>query len=448
MPALNVWMNGELVGEWGTRQGGVPYLRYAESWRNSKNSRSISLSLPLTPTLEIRGVEVDYYFDNLLPDSPEIRRRLREKYGVRSNSAFALLSAIGRDCAGAVQLLPPGAQPEGWDRIVVKPLTRKGVAQILGNLASTWPLGNAAESDFRLSLAGAHDKTALLRMGGRWHRPQGATPTTHILKLPIGRVGAFDGDLLHSVENEWLCGQILRRLGLPVAESHIDEFEQQRVLVVQRFDRQWMGVKPAEASRRQFKPGKGVWIARLPQEDFCQATGRPPTQKYESDGGPSMQECLDILATSENQAVDQSQFLLAQFAFWLLAAIDGHGKNFSIAHRAGGRFHMTPLYDVVSAWPIIGNGKNKLLRKGVKMAMAVRSKGAHYRLHEIVPRHWQQLANKIGDQRLWPAMRKLADDSATVIDSLKNELPTEFPSYVFEAIRLGVRRQAARLEGI
>jgi len=175
MPSLNIWMNGELVGEWGTSRTGTPVFRYAKAWTDSPNARALSLSLPLTADREIRGPIVDHYFDNLLPDNPSIRRRIRERFGLRSMDAFALLEAIGRDCVGAVQLLPPNEQPVGWNRVVTKPLTDKEVERALLNVAAPAPLGRrtAAEDDFRISIAGAQEKTALLWMGGAWHRPQG-----------------------------------------------------------------------------------------------------------------------------------------------------------------------------------------------------------------------------------------------------------------------------------
>lgn len=148
-----------------------------------------------------------------------------------------------------------------------------------------------------------------------------------------------------------------------------------------------------------------MWIARLPQEDFCQATGRPPTQRYERDGGPSMNEILEILATSAYAERDRANFVLAQLTFWLLAATDGHAKNFSIHHLAGGAFEMTPLYDVLSAWPAIGNRTNQLPLQDAKLAMAVAGKNRHYKLVDIQPRHWQALATRIGGPELWDRMQ-------------------------------------------
>lgn len=448
MPSLIVWMNGERVGEWGAARGSAtPFFRYDDAWADSPRARALSLSLPLTADLQVRGPRVQNYFDNLLPDSAEIRRRIRARFRTPSTDAFDLLTAIGRDCIGAVQLLPPDREPLGWDRVDAAPLTEAQVERTLRDVTSPAPLADADLDDFRISLAGAQEKTALLHMAGRWHRPHGATPTTHILKLPLGLVGGMSADPSDSVENEWLCMQFLREVGLPVADTEIARFGEQRALVVNRFDRRWVGIKEAAAAEsKRFKPTAGVWIARLPQEDFCQATGRPPTLKYETDGGPSIVESLGLLASSENALEAQATFVLAQLAFWLLAATDGHGKNFSLYSRAGGAYGMTPLYDVVSAWPIIGRGANQIPLEKVRLAMALRGRRAHYRLNEITGRHWQELAEQTGLRDLWSRMQSFVDCAAGALDSVEMRLPRTFPERVYAAIQRGVRAQARRFK--
>jgi serine/threonine-protein kinase HipA len=444
MASLTVWMNGEHVGEWTTLRTGTPVFRYQASWVQSPSARALSLSLPITADRELRGEAVDHYFDNLLPDSSEIRRRIRTRFQTRSTDAFDLLSAVGRDCVGAVQLLQPGHTPERWNRITATPLTEAGVEATLREVTAATPLGAEEQNEFRISLAGAQEKTALLRMGGKWFRPTGATPTTHILKLPLGVVGNFQGDFSDSVENEWLCGQLLRELGLPVAESEIARFGEQRALVVTRFDRRWSGVTAQEVQRRSFKPSRRTWIARLPQEDFCQASGLPPTQRYESGGGPSIQSSLGILAGSTHPDQDQITFLLAQLSFWLLAAIDGHGKNFSIFHHRAGAYGLTPLYDVLSAWPVIGHGRNELPLKRAKLAMAIRGRRPHYRIDEITGRHWRELAERVAVVDLWTRMQALVAEIPAALERVEARLPPEFPERVFTQTRLGVLSQARR----
>lgn len=445
MPALIVWMNGERVGEWGTLRGGrTPFFRYDASWAESPRGRALSLSLPLTADREVRGPAVDYYFDNLLPDSAAIRSRIRARFKTRSSEAFHLLTAIGRDCVGAVQLLPPKDEPVGWDRIDAAALSEEGVEQTLREVTVATPLTHEEQDDFRISLAGAQEKTALLHMAGRWFRPRRATPTTHILKLPLGVIGGFRADFSDSVENEWLCAQVLRELDLAVAESAIVRFGEQRALVVTRFDRRWIGVGASDTQKRNFKPQEGMWIARLPQEDLCQALGLPHTLRYEADGGPSISDTLGFLANSEQRAKDQTAFVLAQLAFWLLAATDGHGKNFSLHQRAGGAYRLAPLYDVLSAWPVIGPGKNQLAPERARLAMSLRGRRAHYRLSEITARHWQDLAERVGVPDLWNRMMSFVEAAPAALERVESRLPRYFPARVYASVHEGVCSQVRR----
>jgi serine/threonine-protein kinase HipA len=439
-------MNGERVGEWTTLRTGTPLFRYDLSWVQSRSARALSLSLPITADREVRGEAVDHYFDNLLPDNAEIRRRIRTRFQTRSTDAFDLLSAIGRDCVGAVQLLPPDQMPEGWNRISAEALTNAGVEAVLRNITVAEPLGAEEQNQFRISLAGAQEKTALLRMSGRWFHPKGATPTTHILKLPLGLVGNFQGDFSDSIENEWLCGQLLRALGLPVAENEVAQFGEQHALVVTRFDRRWSGVTADEAGRRSFRPTRSTWITRLPQEDFCQASALPPTRRYESEGGPSIQSSLALLSGGAQPDDDRATFLLTQLSFWLLAAIDGHGKNFSIFHQRGGTYVLTPLYDVLSAWPVIGHGRNELPLERAKLAMAIRGRRPHYRLGEITGRHWRELSHRVGIANLWDRMQTLVSEATVALERVGSKLPPNFPDRLYTRIRAGVLHQSRRFE--
>lgn len=439
-------MNGELVGDWTTRRSGNSVFRYAQDWIESPRARAVSLSLPLTADRENRGPVVDHYFDNLLPDNTDIRRRIRDRFHLRSADTFELLAAVGRDCVGAVQLLPPDERDIHWNRVDATPLSNTDVARILRNVAAPPPFGRSTEADeaFRISIAGTQEKTALLQMGGTWFRPHGATPTTHILKLPLGIIGNFRGDFSHSVENEWFCLRLLKQLGLPVAETRIATFGDQKALVVQRFDRRWIGAEGKEINARGFSPAKGVWIVRLPQEDFCQATGRPPSERYESDGGASMNEILDLLSASDAANADRAHFVLAQLAFWLLAATDGHSKNFSIHLQSGGAFTLTPLYDVLSAWPVIGRGANQLPIQEARLAMAVTGRSRHYKLHEIQARHWHDLAMREGGADLWRRMQQLVESAPEALERLVTHLPRDFPEAVMASIRAGVKGQSVR----
>jgi len=425
-------MNGQLVGRWAVDRG-THRFSYDKTWLDNPKRRALSLSLPITPTLEVTGEVVANYFDNLLPDNDKIRARLARRYKTKKQDVFTLLEAIGRDCVGAVQLLPEGEQPLGWDQIDGEPLNEAKVAEILRATPSEDVLGQRNnDALFRISLAGAQEKTALLCMRQKWYRPKSATPTTHILKLPLGIAGGIRRfDLADSVENEWLCARILHHMGLPVAESEILTFEDQKVLSVRRFDRSW----------QHHQDGRD-WIARLPQEDFCQALGVPPTKKYEQDGGPGMAACLRLLEGSSDSG-DRETFAVTQLAFWLLCATDGHAKNFSIFLEAGDSYITTPIYDVLSAFPYIGMKANQLHWREAEMAMALRSKNAHYHVHGIHARHWKALAETCGGNVVWNHMLRLVEGVDAILEDVSKELPAGFPEKTWGSISRGTKKQAA-----
>lgn len=429
---LDVWMNGELVGKWTLAARTRDSFAYEASWLASPSRRPISLSMPLTHgTTVISGPVVSNYFDNLLPESADIRRRLAQKFGASSTDAFDVLEKIGRDCVGSVMLLPAGAAPPNVRQIDAEPLTDAQVEQLLDGTISPASPGGAQDEELRISIAGAQEKTALLWHGGKWCRPHGATPTTHILKLPLGTVGTAQADFSTSVENEWLCGRIAAAYGLPVARSEICTFGRHTVLVVERFDRLV----------------QQDWIIRLPQEDFCQVLGQPATNKYESMGGPGMEAILDRLRGSSNAVDDRRNFLSAQLLFWLLAAPDGHAKNFSVFLDRGDAFRMTPLYDILSAWPAIGSGPNMFQWPNVKMAMAVRTADAHYKMCEIRRRHWNTVAkaNALGID-FEETIQNFIQRTPQVIDAVATQLPEGFPAEVADSVFEGLRQQAAVLE--
>ena len=447
--ALNVWMNGQLVGQWSHTRSKTSVFQYAPEWMRSPAARALSLSMPMTVGIgAYRGQVVENYFDNLLPDNDAIRQRIRARFATQSTQAFELLTAIGRDCVGAVQLLPVNAQPDGWDKVQSEPMSEAQVAGALRAASSDLPLGQRHPNamDFRISIAGAQEKTALLRYGGQWRRPLGATPTTHILKLPLGLVGNMRADRWNSVENEWLCAKILDALGFKVANTEMESFEDQKVLVVERFDRRWQNIALNAQSASGFEPGQDVWIARLPQEDFCQMTGISPSKKYETDGGPGVPQCLAHLGGSTHANEDRAQFVLAQLAFWLLAATDGHAKNFSVFLHRGGGYRMTPLYDVLSAWPIIGKGGNTLSMHGAKLAMAMHSRSKHYKLNEIRVRHWKALASTCGADGVWERMVAMVEAVDRALDLVQSQLPADFPEKTWQRVSDGLKHHAEQFK--
>lgn len=157
-----------------------------------------------------------------------------------------------------------------------------------------------------------------------------------------------------------------------------------------------------------------------------------------------MRAGFTLLSGSSNARADSLQFALVQLAFWIMAATDGHAKNFSIFLERGGGYRMTPLYDVLSAWPIIGNGPNQVSPQRAKLAMALRSKNAHYHLQEIHTRHWQTLAQQSGVPNAFDSMVALVLQVPDALVRAEALLPKGFPAKVFKAIRTGMLAQARR----
>ena len=423
-------MNGDLVGQWQVKPNAGHEFTYDPSWLKSPSVRPLSLSLPLRPGESYTGAPVRNFFENLLPDSDSIRERVQARFGAPSTDAFDLLQEIGRDCVGAIQLLRPGDRPDDVHRINAEPLNETSIERILIN--SLVAGRHQDDDEFRVSLAGAQEKIALLWHNGEWCKPHGSTPTTHIFKLPIG-VAQSGIDLTQSVENEWLCSEILRAYGIPVATCERAQFGKQHVLIVTRFDR-----RLAES---------GSWLIRLPQEDLAQATGTPPGKKYESEGGPGIRAAMDLLLGSSNAEADRLDFFRTQVVFWLLCAIDGHAKNFGIFIERFGRYRLTPRYDVISAYPVLGHAAGMLSPEKVKMAMALEGKNRHYRWVEISRRHLERTAHQcgIGDEGQ-QIIEQLINETPSVVEKVRGALPRDFPPAQSQAILDGVAAAAKRME--
>jgi len=442
--SLGLWMNGAYVGSWSLGPNTPDTLQYDPDWTRSNQGRPLSLSLPFMPgNLPHRGAHVRAWFENLLPDSRTMRERMARRYRAGSSDAFDLLSQAGRDCAGALQILPMGATSVGVAPLQAEPLTEAQVAALLRATTTPQVLGLAGEdADLRISIAGAQEKTALLKMDGRWHLPHGATPTTHILKLPLGLIGGMKLDMRDSIENEWLCARILAAYGMPVAACEPLCFEDLKVLAVERFDRAWWTAPQGDKR-----------LVRLPQEDLCQARGVPPAAKYEADGGPGIDAIFQVLDGSMTRDQDRRIFFQAQVLFWMLCATDGHAKNFSLFIRPGGRYQLAPLYDVLSAYPVLGEGPSKISPRKAKLAMAVRTRNAHWKVKDILRRHWLELGTRHGvvtaDGR--PAQAVVDDLVArtpAVLTQVRAQLPPGFPAKLANSILAGVQRAAVQLAAV
>lgn len=418
---MQVLLNGRLVGHLRLASSGAISFTYDPGWLAWEHAMPISLSLPLREEA-YQGAPVIAYLENLLPDNQAIRERVAARVRAGGTDAWHMLEKIGRDCVGALQFVS-GEAPEVGE-LEGEPVTNAQIAAMLRNLASA-PLGLDEDDDFRISIAGAQEKTALLRHDGEWIRPSGLTPTTHILKTQLG-VLPNGINLSDSVENEFFCMNFCRAMGADVAEVEIVDFEDVRSLVVTRFDRRWTA---------------GGRMIRLPQEDFCQALSVPPSQKYQMDGGPGIAEGIGLLAGSDDPLADQRAFFRVQVLFWLLGATDGHAKNYSVALRPGG-FRMTPLYDVLSAQKAMDDGQIRQNR--MRLAMSV---DGHYRINEIVPRHFLQAAKAagFGVALAEEVLAEIAERIESALEKTVERMPPDFPKALAQTVADGVRQRAASL---
>ncbi len=368
---LDVYVGSSKVGTYSRAPDGATSFRYDPDWLSSDKAFPISVSMPLADRTW-SGESVTSYFDGLLPDDRTVREKIAARERAASAGIFDLLAVLGRDCAGALRFVPEGLDPGDPTKMECRPVSDDEIAARIAAL-ETMPLGvRVDEDDFRISIAGVQEKTAFLWINDQWQLPLGPTPTSHIFK-PAMKQGPTGADFSDTPWNEWLCLELCRALGLESARSEVLMFDGKPVIAIERFDRDWR---------------EGV-LYRLPQEDMCQALGVSPARKYQSDGGPGIVDVLKFLNGAIVPYEDRMAFMKAQVVFWLLAAIDGHAKNFSIFLSPDG-YRLTPLYDVISAapWPEFPDQK-------IKLAMALGDNN-HYRLNQIQLRHFYQTGQRAG----------------------------------------------------
>ncbi|MFZ6003924.1 MAG: type II toxin-antitoxin system HipA family toxin [Actinomycetota bacterium] len=391
---LAILWNGERAGTLRRHRSRLS-LTYEESWRLRDDATPMSLSMPLAAREHPHRV-VEPFLWGLLPDNDAVLRRWGRDFQVATSHPFGLLANVGEDLAGAMQLVRPERVSELGRKVAsskVDWLETEDVAELLRTVRTDQTAWLASRADGRWSLAGAQPKIALLHEGGRWGRSTGRTPTTHILKPAV--LGLDQHDL-----NEHLCLAASRHLGLRAAATKIGVFGEERAIVVERYDR----------IREQ-----GRW-RRVHQEDLCQALGRHPSQKYQSDGGPSPADIVGLLRASMSSRASTAAVMgfVDALAFnWLVAGPDAHAKNYAVLLE-GPQVRLAPLYDIASA---LAYGDLHLPK--VKLAMKV---GGYYLLSAIGPRAWMRLAEDLRlDQdvvlgRVSDLIERVADAFANAAD--------------------------------
>ena len=384
---------------------------YDSTWRVADHAIPLSLSMPLAAA-EHDHERIEAFLWGLLPDNPHVLERWSRQFQVSARNPFALLTAVGEDCAGAVQFVVPErvGRLEGSGPLDVDWLTEHQVADRLRALRADHAAWRLSSDAGQFSLAGAQAKTALFFGGERWGIPAGRTPTTHILKPPIA---GLDGH----AENEHFCLALARELGLPTVTSRVTRFEGEVAVVLERYDRyhtatlaaaaaaqaaasaaqvglEAAGVRAAAAAAASRAAELAILaetqpVLRLHQEDLCQALGVLPLRKYQNEGGPTPQMIVELLRTHSARPVeDVATFLDALIFNWLIAGTDGHAKNYSVLFMARSQVRLAPLYDLGSALPYSDMDQRRL-------TLAMKT-GSTYRVREVAGRDYEKLAATLG----------------------------------------------------
>lgn len=365
--ALAVHLDGTLIGALTQSRQGQLGFSYDDAYLTLAEPTPLSLALPLRSGSYANRV-VRAFIEGLLPDNPAVRERWASTYGVSPNNPFALLRHVGRDAAGAVQIVPNGESSTDAGPHVrqVEWLTDADFVALVHDLAehrSDWNPGRYAG---RWSLAGAQSKVALFRApDGQWGIPAGSTPTTHIIKPALER---FEDQHL----NEVLCQRVARIMGLPAATSELLEVADVRAIVSTRYDR------TADPQGR---------IRRLHQEDLCQALSVDPSRKYQADGGPGVGEIADLFTRLDltDRVASANRFLDALIYNVLIGGTDAHAKNYSLLLQ-GSRAQLAPLYDLASA---VAYPSDRPLESSMRI-------GDHRIMREISPTDWAKVGRRLG----------------------------------------------------
>lgn len=381
---LDVYLKGDLVGTLEQNQSGTLTFRYSEAFIEASQV-GISLSLPLRKEPH-QGDSVKAFFSGLLPDE-SVRERLAKSLGLSEKNAFALLRAIGGECAGALSLYPQGTVVD-YGTKDIETLDDHRLREIL-DLIKRQPM--LANEGLRLSLAGAQYKLAVGFEDGKVLLIKGGAATTHILKPIID-------DVKDSAHNEYFCMRLAEIVGLDVPQASLHYVGDVPYYLVQRYDR---------------IVGKNGFIERIHQEDFCQALGIAPEIKYEREGGPSIAQCHDLLTRHAGRpAADRIKLNDVVIYNYLIGNADAHGKNFALLYRRD-KPELAPAYDLLSTAVYPGLAEN--------MAMKI---GGKYKPRELSLRHFHRLvpdtkaARDVMDRRLKELAQKTVENALLLKDEM------------------------------
>jgi serine/threonine-protein kinase HipA len=347
---LSVLLNGKITGVLEQTLNGKMRFTY-----DNTANQAISLSMPIREAA-YEAAKCEAFFGGLLPESDATRRAIGAKYGISPNNIFALLKAIGYDCAGAISFYSANEPPilQRSFPLTGKIISDDALYKLIVELPKKPLFGE------RLSLAGVQDKAAVCIIDNQIALPENNCPTTYILKPAVQLEGL--------IENEYICLSLASEIGLTVPKIEIRHVKNIPYLLIERYDRNL----------------KNNQVERIHQEDFCQALSIPVTHKYQNEGGPSFKQCFDLLKNTTRPANNVNNFATAMVFNYLTGNMDAHGKNFSLLHKDSSQISLTPSYDIVCTrvYPDLT----------AKMAMKI---GSQYEADKVLPRHWEKLCNEI-----------------------------------------------------
>ncbi|MCF6775706.1 type II toxin-antitoxin system HipA family toxin [Thiotrichales bacterium 19X7-9] len=412
---LTVFFNEKEIGILTLASGKLSF-KYLEDYVKSQDNHPLSLSLPLQNEAFSHEV-TSAYFSGLLPDEP-LRSRLAKYLHISSKNTFALLKAIGGECAGAISFYPFGKninQNAQYEYRVLNDIEANNLLQTLHR----HPL-LAGDEGIRLSQAGAQDKLMIAFVENQVAIPIENTPSTHIIKPAIK-------DLKDTVFNELFCMRLAAACGLDTAKADILWIEKTPYYLVERYDR----------------VSSDNHIIRLHQEDFCQALHIPPEIKYENEGGPSLITCFELL---DNQiksgkllAKEKIEFFKTIIFNFLIGNGDAHGKNFSLLYQHNSE-KLTPRYDLLST--VVYDNPKK-----AKMAMKIASK---YKFQDVQLRHFLKLAESVGFRDkfvltsvIQPIAKNILDQSISLAEQFNND--EKYKSEIYQDIILIIEKHQKRL---
>ncbi|WP_029826341.1 HipA domain-containing protein [Vibrio parahaemolyticus] len=393
-----------LMGQFVQHSKTAMSFSYSDEWLAHHSAFPISLSLPLIKGKNL-SLNVLNFIDNLLPDLWEERLSLAHSVGMKSFDALTLLSQIGHDCTGGISFTDSKEPPNiGWE---YREISTNELDALVFQRKSFLPFFE----NYRPCISGTQRKTTLTRLNGKWYVPQGKSISSHIIKYPMNAIAQSNSvlDMSSSIENEFICTQIAKELGFQVPNVEIITTESgAKGLAVERFDRNF---------------GERI-VSRRHQEDFCQILGVPEHRKYQSENGLGITNIANVLNFSMESNVDTHNFFKFMILQYLLGATDGHLKNFSVHINPSGHYQLTPFYDLLSAYPVVGpKGLNK---RKLKLSIGLKaSKGYKYNISKIYLRHIEQTASQfyVNNDECHEIVSGFLAQFSNALDSIDKQFP-------------------------